>query len=132
VDGTQRAGLEAAREAFRHDGATARLEGLLVTRGADPGADAQIMDALQSSSMCVLSGDDNGEATLLHAVIDGRLLVPAFTRIEALVEAVQRNPAWAAMSVARVTGAELLEMVDADAGIVLNPWTSLEMDFSRG
>jgi hypothetical protein len=71
------------------------------------------------------------ESDLLHFTIDDeskteRVMLPVFTRVDVMREALKRNPDWQTLMVLQVNGAALLENVDQDVVIVVNPWSPLE------
>jgi len=57
-------------------------------------------------------------------------LIPIFTRIEFLQQAVQKNPEWAKFEVILVNGGDLVQAFEVDA-IVINPWSPLEYRVPR-
>ena len=70
------------------------------------------------------------EADLLHFTLDGgagggeRVMLPVFTRPEVMREALARNPDWQTLAV--LQGQGLLEHVDRDVTIVIDPQSRLE------
>jgi len=69
------------------------------------------------------------ESDLLHFTAEDeqgneRIYLPVFTRPELMREALLRNVEWQSMSVLQVNGGALLDNVDNDVCIVINPWTS--------
>jgi hypothetical protein len=54
------------------------------------------------------------------------MVTPVFTRPEAMSVALRSNPAWNALTVIAVQGGSLLENLDLDVTVVINPWTPLE------
>ena len=74
---------------------------------------------------------------LLHFTIDsddGTVLtmLPIFTRGDTLRVALLRNPEWQALSVLEINGRALLDNIDTDVNVVVNPWTSSEFVLERG
>jgi hypothetical protein len=53
-------------------------------------------------------------------------LLPVFTSLTTMREALIRNPEWQTLSVLQISGGALLDNVDDDVTIVINPWTDLE------
>ena len=49
-----------------------------------------------------------------------------FTRIDIIKGALQENPEWQSLAVLQVQGKALLENLDKDVTIVINPWSDLE------
>lgn len=52
--------------------------------------------------------------------------LPVFTRVEILVAALKRNEDWQELMVLSVHGASLLDNVEDDVSIVIDPWSNLE------
>lgn len=75
------------------------------------------------------------EGDLLHFAIDDeesgqeKIMFPVFTRPDAIREAITRNPDWLQLSVLQVKGDDLLEHLEHDVTIVINPWTDIEYQF---
>jgi hypothetical protein len=67
---------------------------------------------------------------LLHFTIDDKgtekVLLPTFTSVVALRQALLLNQDWQTLSVLEIDGGELLPNVDADVTVVVDPWTPLE------
>jgi hypothetical protein len=110
---------------------TMRLESMIASRGGKSGYSG-LADAFLAATVYVLGGVDPGGETILHATMEGRVIVPAFTRIDALREAIDRQPSWGRYAVLRMPVDELIDAIDEGADVVVNPWTRLEMDYSRG
>jgi hypothetical protein len=71
------------------------------------------------------------ESDLLHFEVEEdeatRVMLPIFTRADALREALHRNPEWEALSILEINGDSLLDHRDRDVTLVLNPWSSFEL-----
>jgi hypothetical protein len=105
---------------------------------AQPDRDFRVREAVRSSDIYGLgmpAGDtslpgEGSESDLLHFVIDDAdtevTLLPVFTNPTAMREALIRNPEWQSLSVLQINGGALLDNVDPDVTIVINPWTDLE------
>ena len=67
---------------------------------------------------------------LLHFTIDDAgaeiVVLPVFTNPTAMREALIRNPEWQTHSVLQINGGALLDNIDDDVTVVINPWTDLE------
>jgi len=103
------------------------------------GADTEGIAALLRGTDVLALGESAGEMSaqgqstesdLLHFEVEHegtrRVMLPIFTRAEALRDAVLRNPDWQSLSILQVNGGSLLENRDPDVTLVLNPWSSLE------
>jgi hypothetical protein len=70
------------------------------------------------------------EADLLHFGIDlaGEevVMLPVFTNSAVMREALLRNADWQQMSVLSVNGGALLDNIDDEVVLVINPWSDLE------
>ena len=99
----------------------------------------RVREAVRSADIYVLgqpAGDTSvpGEGTegdLLHFTRDDDAgaevdLLPVFTNLTTMREALIRNPEWQTLSVLQISGGALLDNVDDDVTIVINPWTDLE------
>lgn len=115
------------------------LEVTIALRGDRPDATTAIREALSGTEVFCLgqpagqmaSPQQGSESDLLHFTVDDsdggeRVMLPVFTRPEIMREALARNPEWQSLSVLQVQGGALLERVDADVIIVINPWSRLE------
>ncbi len=114
------------------------LEVLIALRGDQNDAIATVKDQFNKTDVYALghpAGDTSvpghgTESDLLHFAIDDpggeRTLLPVFTRPDIMREALLRNPEWQTLSVLQVNGKALLENVDNDVIIVINPWSRLE------
>lgn len=80
----------------------------------------------------VLLPDGRGaESDLLHFTIDDTegkeiVLLPVFTNAGIIVDPLRRNPDWQSFSILEVDGKELLEHIDHDVTVVIDPWSDLE------
>jgi excisionase family DNA binding protein len=115
------------------------LETVLSTAADQPDAVERVRAALGHSHIYTLgrpAGEHVGpgmhtETDLLHFTIEDasgheRVMLPVFTRINIMREALQRNPEWAGLAVLEVDGQQLLKNVDSDVIIVVNPWSGFE------
>jgi|SRR5580704_5288873 hypothetical protein len=72
------------------------------------------------------------ESDLLHFTIDDettggeKVMLPCFTNEEAIAKSLVRNPEWQTLSVLMVHGGALLEHLEDDVTIVIDPWTEFE------
>lgn len=71
------------------------------------------------------------ESDLLHFTIDDsegqeRVMLPVFTTTQALRSALFRNSDWQSLYILQVSGKGLLENVETDVTIVIDPWSDLE------
>jgi hypothetical protein len=114
--------------------------GSLESAISDPSSSLlKVRDALQHCAIYalgqpageLLSPDRHTDSDLLHFTIDDSdghevVMLPVFTRLGPMRDALLRNPEWQALSVLQVAGRDLLENVDDDVIIVVNPWSELE------
>ena len=105
-------------------------------------ADAGVPAAFRRSTFLAL-GHPAGEVTnghgsqsdLLHFTTgaDGAEFLPVFTRMPALTTGLAKGgPMWWSLSVLSIEGGALLDNVDPDVTIVINPWTWLEYQIPPG
>jgi hypothetical protein len=71
------------------------------------------------------------ESNILHFRIDDddgkeQMLAPIFTRADVLRNALMRNPDWQTLAVLEVNGGDLLENLDGDVILVIDPWSRFE------
>jgi hypothetical protein len=115
------------------------LEVVIALRGDKDDAIPSVRDQFAKTEIYALgqpAGDTSvpgqgTESDLLHFTIDDedgteKVLLPVFTRPDIMREALLRNPDWQTLSVLQINGQALLENVDADVTIVINPWSRLE------
>ena len=115
------------------------LEVVIALKGDKPEAVAAVKEQFGKTNVYCLgqpAGDTSvpgqgTESDLLHFTIDDskgieRVMLPVFTRPDIMREALLRNPDWQTLSVLEVDGKALLENVDSDVIIVINPWSRLE------
>ncbi len=116
------------------------LEVLIAIKRTGPEHMQKIREEFSRSEVFALgmaagSQTEDGSSTegdLLHFAIDDedtgdeKIMFPVFTRPDAIREAVNRNPDWMQLSVLQVKGDDLLEHLEHDVTIVVNPWTDLE------
>ena len=74
------------------------------------------------------------ESDLLQFIIDDAagaelVILPAFTNASTMRDALLRNADWQTLSVLKVNGGVLLENIDDNVNLVINPWTELEFRF---
>lgn len=84
-----------------------------------------------------VTAEGGSESDLLHfgADIDGqeRVFLPVFTRMPALMAGLAKGgPMWWSLSVLAIEGGALLDNVDPDVTVVINPWTWLEYQIPPG
>jgi SseB protein N-terminal domain len=109
-----------------------RLEGLIASGRQSHSSDRALVDALASSTLWVLGSVAGSRQSLLQATFDDRVRIPAFTRMETLKQAAERNPDWVTLAVFETRGMELMKTVRAGTGIIVNPWSASEKDFPFG
>ena len=109
-----------------------RLEALLAADDEGPEA-GQVRDAIRATEVYALGHpvDEEASSDLLHFTVDGPggpdlVMLPVFTRPDAMREALLRNPEWQALSVLEVNGGALLDNIEPDVTVVVNPWTPEE------
>jgi|ERR1700730_3284249 len=66
---------------------------------------------------------------VLHLTMRGEsgtetVMLPAFSHTAAIAEAISRNPEWANLAVLEVQGGNLLDNIGEDVIVVIDPWTS--------
>jgi tetratricopeptide (TPR) repeat protein len=106
---------------------------------ADSDANDVVRRALRQAFVYALgepAGDvkpgEGTESDLLHFTIDdpetGKevVLLPVFTASDPMREALLRNPDWRTLSVLQIEGGTLVDNVDHDVRIVIDPWTNDE------
>jgi hypothetical protein len=121
------------------------LEVAIALRGDRPDAAGAIREALSGAEILCLgrpagqmsTPQQGSESDLLHFTVDDaegseRVMLPVFTSTEIMREALARNPDWQTLSVLQVQGGALLDHVDADVIIVINPWSRLEYQLPPG
>jgi hypothetical protein len=102
-----------------------------------PGKSENVGEAFVKSSLFALgypagdvSADQGTESDLLHFTIEAgghdRVLLPVFTRLKFVRDALLKNEPWQSLSVLEVDGKDLLPNIDDDVAIVINPWTTME------
>jgi hypothetical protein len=115
------------------------LELAIALRGDRPEAATEIRGELSRAEVYCLgqpaghmaTPQQGNEADLLHFTLDDgtgaeRVMLPVFTSPEVMREALARNPDWQTLAVLQVQGRGLLEHVDHDVTIVIDPWSRLE------
>lgn len=115
------------------------LEVVIALKGDKPEAVTAVKDQFGKTEVYCLgqpAGDlsvpgQGSESDLLHFTVDDakgveRVMLPVFTRPDIMKEALLRNPDWQTLSVLQVNGRALLDNVDDDVIIVINPWSRLE------
>ena len=115
------------------------LEVVIALRGDKDDAVQSVRDQFGKTDIYALgqpAGDTSipgqgTESDLLHFTIDDetgleKVLLPVFTRPDIMREALLRNPDWQTLSVLQINGQALLDNVDSDVTIVINPWSRLE------
>jgi tetratricopeptide (TPR) repeat protein len=94
------------------------LEDLSHQRGYTLGAPPEVPSAGEPGS------------DILHFAIGAndaeQVYLPAFTRPEYLQDALYRNPAWFNLAVLDMQLGDLLDAIDSDVRLVINPWSDLE------
>ena len=115
------------------------LEVVIALRGEKDDAVTSVRDQFSKTDIYALgqpAGDTSvpgqgTESDLLHFTIDAddgteKVMLPVFTRPDIMREALLRNPDWQTLSVLQINGQALLDNVDSDVTIVINPWSKLE------
>ncbi len=126
-------------EKLAAQGGLAALDVAILSAGTAPQAVATVKEVMGDTYVYALgspAGDTSipGQGTdsdLLHFTIDDaqgveRVMLPVFTQPAIMREALLRNPDWQTLSVLEMEGAALLENIDDDVIVVINPWSSLE------
>jgi hypothetical protein len=108
------------------------------------GADRAVLDQLKQSEVFALgqpagtittakegTGSESTESDLLHYTADDEkgnelVFLPLFTRPEFMDRPLRRNSEWQSLSTLRVDGGDVLENIDGDVTLVINPWSRLE------
>lgn len=109
-----------------------RLEAVLAVSGTQPDPEL-VRAAIQAAQVYTLGHPvdepgEGGQSDLLHFAIDDDdgtelVMLPIFTRSEIMQDALLRNPDWQALSVLEVNGRALLDNIDSDVNVVVNPWS---------
>jgi prevent-host-death family protein len=74
-----------------------------------------------------LSVPGQGAESVTYATDEGRsVLMPVFTAVDALREALIRVPEWRSLAILEVNGRELVRNVDPDVTLVIDPGSDLE------
>lgn len=120
-------------------------EGLLRLEAAlEPGGRNRdlVCEAIRGTEVYALGQpvDEAGEAPssdLLHFTIDSDdgtelTMLPIFTRGDTMRIALLRNPEWQTLSVLEINGRALLDNLDPDVNVVVNPWTPSEFVLKCG
>jgi prevent-host-death family protein len=119
-------------------GPLAALEATIRSVAGKPDAVSDVREALFHTHVFVLglpAGDTSapGRGTESNIVTysmvdDGRsaVLMPVFTNVEALRSALTSKAEWQSLSVLQVSGNALVENVDPDVTLVIDPWSDLE------
>jgi hypothetical protein len=120
------------------------LEVLISLRRDRPEAGPQIREQLARGEVFALgqpAGDTSNpghgtESDLLHYSNDvagggEEVLLPVFTRPEMMREALMENPDWQTQMVLKLDGRDLLDHVDDDVTVIINPWTKSEYRLER-
>ncbi len=112
-----------------------RLEAVLEPDGA---RDRELVrEAIQGTWVYALGkpvpGDGEAPSSdLLHCSFDRDAaevtVLPVFTRADAIRIALLRYPEWQVYSVLKVKGRELIDNIDPDVNIIVNPWTATEFE----
>lgn len=116
-----------------------RLEAALESDERDRGL---VREAIRGTEVYALGQQVNelGEAPssdLLHFTIDSDdgtelTMLPIFTRADTMRTALLRNPEWQEFSVLEINGRALLDNIDTDVNVVVNPWTPAEFVLECG
>ena len=101
-----------------------------------------VYEAIRGTEVYTLGQPVNeaGEAPssdLLHFTIDSDdgtelTMLPIFTRGDTMRIALLRNPEWQALSMLEINGRALLDNIDPDINVVVNPWTPSEFVLECG
>jgi hypothetical protein len=101
----------------------------LLTPGEAPPDPGLVGSAFREADVLALGHPRDGgtESDLLHFTMDmedgsEQTYLPVFTRIEPMQDALLRNPEWQELSVLEVNGGALLDNIDSDVRVVINPW----------
>jgi antitoxin (DNA-binding transcriptional repressor) of toxin-antitoxin stability system len=118
---------------------TRRLEDAIRSSSKTTDGVAEVREALMDSDIFALgsaAGDASGPGSSTESNIvtypndrepdNAGVLMPVFTRVDVLREALIRNPSWQSLAVLRLSGKELVLNVDPDVTIVIDPWSDRE------
>ncbi len=110
----------------------------MLAPGETPPDPGQVTAAFRAAMVFALghSSDDGAASDLLHFQIDAadgteRTCLPVFTGPEPMRDALLRNPDWQELSVLELNGGALLDNVDDDVQVVINPWDDSEFIFAE-
>lgn len=115
------------------------LEVVIALRSDQPDASNKVRAQFAKTDVYALgqpAGDTSipgtgTESDLLHFAIDDgaggeKIMLPVFTRPDIMREALLKNPEWQTLMVLQVNGGALLDNLDKDVTVVINPWSRLE------
>lgn len=102
------------------------------------GSESRVLEAIWTTQIYALgapagqkSRNRGTESDLLHFTIDDEagteiVLLPIFTTLSRIQPAIIMNPSWSLLSVLQLDGAALLQNIDDEVHVAINPWTDLE------
>src|SRR6266566_4135668 len=115
----------------------ASLEDTIRSVAGKPEAVSQVREALMHTPVFVLGrpagdasvprrGTESSIVTYSIGAGERGVLLPVFTNVEALRSALIGKPEWQSLAVLQISGSALVENVDPDVTLVINPWSDLE------
>ncbi|HEY5816046.1 MAG TPA: SseB family protein [Solirubrobacterales bacterium] len=115
---------------------TAQLVDAIRSASSDPDAVREVREALARGDVFAignaagdLSAPGRGAESDIVTYADGEkgdVLMPVFTKVDVMRSALLRNPAWQSLDVLLVNGKELVQNVDPDVTIIIDPLSELE------
>jgi prevent-host-death family protein len=118
---------------------TASVEDAIRTAAAAPDPVSAVREALMgvnvfaigSPARDVLAPGRGTESDIVTYAIEGDdgqrgVMLPVFTRADVLRSALIREPDWQTLAIFQLNGKELVQNVDPDVTIVIDPWSDLE------
>ncbi len=115
---------------------TAQLADAIRSASSDPDAVSEVREALARGDVFAignaagdLSAPGRGAKSDIVTYADEEqegVLMPVFTRVDVMRSALLRNPAWQSLDILLVSGEELVQNVDPDVTIIIDPSSELE------
>ena len=109
------------------------LEALITLKGDNPAADDLVRNRVKDCHLLALGAPaqgGKGTAHLLHCTVPvGETtiaMLPVFTRLEHVVEAVRMNPAWQSLQVLQMEGSVIIGDLEPGEWLGINPWSGHE------
>lgn len=116
---------------------TASLEEAIRSAESDPDPVAAVRNALTdaivfavgmpaSDAAASAAGGASAVVTYPSEEDEKVVMLPVFTRVDVLQEALSREPEWQTLEVLQLSGRQLVQNVDPYVTIVIDPWSDLE------